>query len=92
MTAFIAFVTFQSCRGAEAHISVAREVTTVDGRPIYAIHGEHRSIHAFEAAFDSLEKARRWCAQQMIAYSEQTAERAAELIREAEEGDEHGIV
>lgn len=93
MTKFVAFVTIDMHRGAEAHISVAEQVTTVDGRPIFAIHGNTRGLHPFEAAFDTLAEARRWCAHQLTRVSDETAGRISDLLAAAKaEEVEHGIV
>lgn len=93
MTVFVAFVTFDIYKGAEAHTNVAERVGTADGEPVYRLHGIVRSLHPFERAFDTLAEARRWCASEFDSYAQETSRRASVLIYEAmKEEREHGIV
>lgn len=93
MTKFVAFVTISAHSGAEAHISVAEHVTTVDGRHIFVINGNARSLYEFEAAFDTRAEASRWCAHRLQLIAGETSVRISELLAAAAaEEVEHGIV
>jgi hypothetical protein len=93
MTVFVAYVTFDIYKGAEAHTTVAEQVGVADGEQIYRLHGSVRCLHTFERAFDTLAEARRWCAGEFDTYAQETSRRASVLLFDSmQEERQHGIV